>query len=123
MLQANILAEVAAQFMVTGRLPDALDAAIPFARRGAAGCPPHPLDRREHPGRHADAVGRIEEGMADFERARIEADDDRDALLRYYVNSPTRSTPRPLRGLVSGQPSFELARAAGSSGGPVRSSP
>jgi DNA-binding CsgD family transcriptional regulator/tetratricopeptide (TPR) repeat protein len=86
MLRANILAEVAAQYMVSGRIDDALAAATKSLEEA-------PDDARRTRSIAANIrggtlahEGMIEEGLADLERARVEAGDDRDALLRYYVN-------------------------------------
>ena len=115
MLRANILAEVAAQYMVTGRIEEALAAST----RSLDEAPPEARRTRSIAanirGGTLTHEGRIEEGMADFERARIEAGDDRDALLRYYVNM---SDTLQLLGrfddsLDVANQGFELARSAG----------
>ena len=101
--------------MITGRIDEALAA----ASRSLDEAPPDARRTRSIAANIRGGTlaheGRIDEGLADFERARVEAGDDRDALLRYYVNM---SDTLQLLGRfeasldVAGQ-GFELARSAG----------
>ena len=86
MLRTNILAELASHYMINGRTDDAmrattavLDEADPAWTRSRS------IAANIRGGTLLHA-GRVEEGLADFEDARRSAGDDRDPLLRYYVN-------------------------------------
>jgi DNA-binding CsgD family transcriptional regulator/tetratricopeptide (TPR) repeat protein len=115
MLRANILGELAAQYMVSGReeraiaaATEALETAPASARRSRS------VAANVRGGVHIHA-GRIEQGMADYDLAKQAAGDDRDALLRYYVNT---SDSLHLLGrfedsLARAAAGLELARAAG----------
>ena len=115
MLRANILAELAAQYMITGRIDEALSA----ASRALEEAPPEAGRTRSIAANIRGGTlaheGRIEEGLADFERARVEAGDDRDALLRYYVNmsDTLQLLGRFEASLDIAAQGFELARSAG----------
>ena len=85
-LRAEILVELAAQYMVAGRGPDAI---------GASGAALEAAPHDAHRSRSFAAnirggtllhQGHIEEGLADYDLAFAEAGDDYDALLRYYIN-------------------------------------
>ena len=115
MLRANILAEMAAQYMVSGREDDAIAAATlaleiapESARRSKS------VAANVRGGTHMHA-GRFELGMADYDLAREVAGDDRDALLRYYVN--TSDTLHLLgrfeESIARAQSGLDLAREAG----------
>jgi DNA-binding CsgD family transcriptional regulator/tetratricopeptide (TPR) repeat protein len=115
MLRANVLGEMAAQYMVSGRSDEAIDAATlaleiapESARRSKS------VAANVRGGTHVHA-GRFELGMADYALAKEVAGDDRDALLRYYVNT---SDTLHLLGqfedsIARAQAGLELARAAG----------
>ncbi len=115
MLRANILAESAAQYMVSGRPAEAIAAAseaLELAPEAAHRTRSIAANVR---GGTLIFEGRIEEGLADYELARQLARGDRDALLRYHVN---RSDALHLLGRFSesiavAEEGFELARAAG----------
>ncbi|MEO8263590.1 MAG: AAA family ATPase [Pseudolysinimonas sp.] len=115
MLRANILGEMAAQYMVSGREADAIAAATEAleiapesARRSKS------VAANVRGGTHVHA-GRFEQGMADYALAKEVAGDDRDALLRYYVN--TSDTLHLLgrfeESIERAQAGLDLAREAG----------
>ncbi len=85
-LRAGILAEAASKYMVSGRS----DQAIAAATQALEIAPPQ-ANRIRSVAVNVRAgtlthLSRIDEGAADYARALDEAGDDRDALLRYYVN-------------------------------------
>ena len=86
MLRANILAELAAQYMITGRIEEAISSAT----RALEEAPPDARRTRSIAANIRGGTlaheGRIDEGLADFDAPVRRAGDDRDALLRYYVN-------------------------------------
>ncbi len=115
MLRANILAETAAQYMVSGRPEQAIAAATE-----ALELAPETAHRTRSIAANVRGgtlvfEGRIDEGLADYEFARTLAHGDRDALLRYHVN---RSDALNLLGrfaesIAVAEEGFELAREAG----------
>ena len=81
-----MLAELASQYMVSGRgesaiaaATDVIDNAPTQAHRSRSFAANMLGGTRLH-------QGHIDEGLAHYERARIEADGDVDALLRYHIN-------------------------------------
>lgn len=85
-LRAGILAEAASKYMVSGQSDRAIAAsthALAIAPEWANRIRSVALNVRAGTLTH---LGRIEDGSEDYVRALAEAGDDRDALLRYYVN-------------------------------------
>ncbi|MCU1418587.1 MAG: helix-turn-helix transcriptional regulator [Schumannella sp.] len=115
MLRANILGEVAAQYMVSGRV----DEAIAASTEALEIAPPTAHRSRSVAANIRGGTllheGRIDEGMADYDRAREYAQGDRDALLRYYVNSSDTMNllGRFAESIALAEQGYELAREAG----------
>lgn len=85
-LRAGILAEAASKYMVSGQSERAITAsteALAIAPDWANRIRSVALNVRAGTLTH---LSRIDEGAVDYARALTEAADDRDALLRYYVN-------------------------------------
>lgn len=85
-LRAGILAEAASKYMVSGQSDRAIAAAtqaLQLAPDWANRIRSVALNVRAGTLTH---LSRIDEGVEDYARALVEAGDDRDALLRYYVN-------------------------------------
>jgi DNA-binding CsgD family transcriptional regulator/tetratricopeptide (TPR) repeat protein len=85
-LRADVLAELASQYMVSGRGESAIAAATEVLQNA-------PTEAHRSRSFAANMLGgtrlhqgHIDEGLAHYERARIEADGDVDALLRYHIN-------------------------------------
>ncbi|MEO5920113.1 MAG: LuxR C-terminal-related transcriptional regulator, partial [Pseudolysinimonas sp.] len=115
MLRANILGEVAAQYMISGGEEAAIAAAteaLEIAPESAHRSRSVAANVRGSTHIHA---GRLDQGMADFALAKEIAGDDRDALLRYYVN--TSDTLHLLgqfeESITRAQAGLDLAREAG----------
>lgn len=115
MLRANILAELAAQYMITGRIEEALAAASRSLDEAPADARRTRSIAANIRGGTLAHEGRIDEGLAFLERAKVEAGDDRDALLRYYVNmsDTLQLLGRFEASLDIAAQGFELARSAG----------
>lgn len=85
-LRAGILSEAASKYMVSGQSERAIAAsteALAIAPPAANRIRSVALNVRAGTLTH---LGRLDEGAADYALALVEAADDRDALLRYYVN-------------------------------------
>jgi DNA-binding CsgD family transcriptional regulator/tetratricopeptide (TPR) repeat protein len=115
MLRANILGELAARYMMSGRedeaiatATEALEIAPESAHRSKS------VAANIRGGTHVHA-GRIEQGMADYALAKEVAGDDRDALLRYYVNTSDTLNllGRFQESMERAQAGLDLARSAG----------
>jgi DNA-binding CsgD family transcriptional regulator/tetratricopeptide (TPR) repeat protein len=115
MLRAGTLADLAAQYMVSGHsdkavalASEALDIAPPEARRSAS------VAANVRGGTYVH-TGRIAEGLADFALAKELAGRDSAALLRYFVNASDvyQLLGQFERSLEIATEGLELARAAG----------
>lgn len=85
-LRANVLAEMSSKYMLRGHSDKAIAAATEAMRIAP---PDAPRTRSIAANVRAGTLvhlGRVDEGLADYELARREAGDDRDARLRYHVN-------------------------------------
>lgn len=85
-LRAGLLAELASKYMVSGQSDRAIRAATEALMTS-----PADASRTRSVAANVRAgtlvhLGRLDEGMADYELALAEAGDDRDALLRYHIN-------------------------------------
>ena len=114
MLRANILAELAAQYMISDRPEEAIV-------RATSALEIAPADARRSASIAANirggtliALGRIEEGLADFALSRQFAEGDTPAQLRFFVNySDTLHLLGPLRGIARRRERRARARPRG----------
>ncbi|WP_033373515.1 helix-turn-helix transcriptional regulator [Glaciibacter superstes] len=87
-LRATIIIGLAGRYMLEARLDEAVELAnTGFAEAQRAGSSAQSSVASNIMGVSKVQIGRIDEGLADLERARILAGDNRTALLRYRVNA------------------------------------
>jgi DNA-binding CsgD family transcriptional regulator/tetratricopeptide (TPR) repeat protein len=86
MLRANILAELAAQYMISDRPEEAIVRATSALEIAPADAPRSASIAANIRGGTLIALGRIDEGLADFARSRQFAEGDTPAQLRFFVN-------------------------------------
>jgi hypothetical protein len=101
--------------MVSGREEEAIasgDAALEIAPESARRVQ---VGRRQRPRRHACARRPLRQGMADYALGQGGRGDDRDALLRYYVNTSDtlHLLGRFQESMERAQAGLDLARSAG----------
>ncbi|PJJ72351.1 regulatory LuxR family protein [Diaminobutyricimonas aerilata] len=114
-LRVSILAPLAAQYMVTGRIDEAVAAADRALEEAPPGAARHASVAANVRGSTRLQNGRIAEGEADLELAKRLAGEERGPLLRYYVNASDamQLLGRFERALDIASEGYEMARRVG----------